>query len=86
MLYTFYPPLLASGWYYLGAFLLIGGSLIWVVLMILNMAAWKRDNAGPGPLPMFAITATAILWAWAAAGVLLELACILLPRALAGAI
>jgi cytochrome c oxidase subunit 1 len=53
-----------------------------VVLMILNMAAWKRDNPGaPVPLPMFAITATAILWAWAAAGVLLELICILLPRA-----
>ncbi len=82
VLYTFYPPLLASGWYYGGAFLLIAGSMIWVVLMILNMAAWKRDNPGaPVPLPMFAITATAILWAWAAAGVLLELICILLPRA-----
>jgi cytochrome c oxidase subunit 1 len=82
VLYTFYPPLLASGWYYGGAFLLIAGSMIWVVLMIFNMAAWKRDNPGvPVPLPMFAITATAILWAWAAAGVLLELVCILLPRA-----
>jgi cytochrome c oxidase subunit I len=28
VLYTFYPPLLASGWYYGGAFLLIGGSMI----------------------------------------------------------
>jgi cytochrome c oxidase subunit 1 len=82
VLYTFYPPLMASGWYYGGAFLLIGGSMIWVVVMILNMTAWKRDNPGrPVPLPMFAITATAILWAWAAAGVLLELVCILLPRA-----
>jgi cytochrome c oxidase subunit I len=82
VLYTFYPPLLASAWYYAGAFLLIGGSMIWVVLMIVNMSAWKRDNPGrPVPLPMFAITATAFLWAWAASGVLLELACILLPRA-----
>jgi cytochrome c oxidase subunit 1 len=82
VLYTFYPPLMASGWYYGGAFLLIGGSMIWVVVMILNMTAWKRDNPGrPVPLPMFAITATAILWAWAAAGVLLELIGILLPRA-----
>ena len=81
-LYTFYPPLLASAWYYGGAFLLIGGSMIWVVLMIHNMAAWKRENPGrPVPLAMFAITATAILWAWAAAGVLLELGGILLPRA-----
>jgi cytochrome c oxidase subunit I len=82
VLYTFYPPLLASGWYYVGAFLLIGGSMIWVVLMIVNMAAWKRDNPGqPVPLAMFATTATAYLWAWAATGVLLELSCILIPRA-----
>src|SRR5713226_8321994 len=83
VLYTCYPPLLASGWYYAGAFLLIGGSMIWVVLMVVNMAAWKRDNPGrPVPLAMFAISATAILWAWAASGVLLELVGILLPRAL----
>ena len=82
VLYTFYPPLLASAWYYGGAFLLIGGSMIWVVLMILNTVVWKRDNPGrPVPLPMFAITATAILWAWAAVPTLLELAGILLPRA-----
>jgi cytochrome c oxidase subunit 1 len=82
VLYTFYPPLLASAWYYVGAFLLIGGSMIWVVLMVVNMAGWKRDNPGrPVPLAMFAITATALLWAWAATGVLIELAGILLPRA-----
>lgn len=82
VLYTFYPPLLASPWYYLGAFLLIGGSMIWVALMVINMTGWKRDNPGqPVPLAMFAITATALLWAWAAAGVLTELAGILLPRA-----
>jgi cytochrome c oxidase subunit 1 len=83
VLYTFYPPLLASTWYYAGVFLLIGGSMIWVVLMIYNMAAWKRDNPGqPVPLAMFAMTATAILWAWAASGVLVELVTILLPRSL----
>ncbi|MBV8360806.1 MAG: cbb3-type cytochrome c oxidase subunit I [Deltaproteobacteria bacterium] len=82
VLYTFYPPLLASPWYYLGAFLLIGGSMIWVVLMNLNMIGWKRDNPRrPVPLAMFAITATADLWAWGASGVLIELISILLPRA-----
>jgi cytochrome c oxidase subunit I len=83
VLYTFYPPLLASAWYYGGAFLLVGGSMAWVVLMVINMMAWKRDNPGsPVPLAMFAITATALLWAWAASGVLIELVGILLPRAL----
>jgi len=82
VLYTFYPPLLGSACYYGGAFLLVAGSMIWVVLMVLNMTAWKRDNPGrPVPLPMFAITATAILWAWTASGVLLELGGILLPHA-----
>jgi cytochrome c oxidase subunit I len=82
VLYTFYPPLLASPWYYSGVFLLIGGSMIWVVLMIVNMAAWKRDNPGkPVPLAMFAITATALLWAWTASGVLVELLGVLLPSA-----
>ncbi|MFZ2136682.1 MAG: cbb3-type cytochrome c oxidase subunit I, partial [Xanthobacteraceae bacterium] len=83
VLYTFYPPLLASPWYYFGAFLLIGGSMIWVVLMIYNMSTWKRDNPGqPVPLVMFAITATAILWAWGASGVLIELLFVLIPHAL----
>ena len=83
VLYTFYPPLLGSTWYYLGTLLLIGGSMIWVVLMICNMAAWKHDNPGqPVPLAMFAITATALLWAWSASGVILELIGVLLPRGL----
>src|SRR5258707_3816684 len=82
VLYTFYPPLLGSVWYYLGATLLIGGSMIWVVLMIVNMAGWKRDNPDkPVPLAMFAITATAVLWAWSASGVELEMVGIVLPRA-----
>ena len=82
VLYTFYPPLLGSTWYYCGATLLIGGSMIWVVLMVVNMMAWKRDNRGqPVPLAMFAITATALLWAWAASGVELEMIGVVLPRA-----
>ena len=81
VLYTFYPPLLGSVWYYCGATLLIGGSMIWVVLMIVNMAAWKRDHPGqPVPLAMFATTATALLWAWAALGVELEMIGVVLPR------
>ncbi len=83
VLYTFYPPLLASTWYYFGVLMLIGGSMIWVALMVYNMALWKRDNPGrPVPLAMFAITATAILWAWAASGVIIELLFVLFPRAL----
>jgi cytochrome c oxidase subunit 1 len=83
VLYTFYPPLLGSVWYYLGVLLLVGGSMIWVVLMIYNMGTWKRDNPGqPVPLAMFAITATALLWAWTVSGVTIELLGVILPAAL----
>jgi cytochrome c oxidase subunit 1 len=81
--YTFYPPLLASIWFYLGVFLLVAGSMVWVVLMILNMHAWKREHAGePVPLAMFAITATAYLWVWSASGVAAELLGVIAPAAL----
>jgi cytochrome c oxidase subunit 1 len=83
VLYTFYPPLLASAWYYFGVLLLFGGSMVWVALMVYNMAAWKRDNPGrPVPLVMFAITATALLWAWAASGTIIELLGVVIPQAL----
>jgi cytochrome c oxidase subunit I len=83
VLYTFYPPLLASAWYYLGVLLLFGGSMVWVALMIYNMAAWKRDNpCRPVPLAMFAITATALVWAWAASGTIIELLGVVIPQAL----
>ena len=62
VLYTFYPPLIGNPFYYIGVVLVVGGSWIWVALMSINMAAWKRDNPGqPVPLAMFAITATAFL-------------------------
>jgi cytochrome c oxidase subunit 1 len=82
VLYTFYPPLLASAWYYTGVFLVVAGSMVWVVLMIVNMIAWKRDNRGePVPLAMFAITATAYLWVWSASGVAAELIGVIGPAA-----
>jgi cytochrome c oxidase subunit 1 len=82
VLYTFYPPLLASAWYYTGVFLVVAGSLVWVALMIVNMLAWKRDHRGaPVPLAMFAITATAYLWVWSASGVAAELVGVIGPAA-----
>ena len=82
VLYTFYPPLLASAWYYIGLALLVGGSMVWVVLMVVNMATWKRAHPGePVPLAMFGIAITALLWAWSAAGVVVEIVAILLPQA-----
>ena len=83
VLYTFYPPLTADVWFYVGLVGLFGGSWIWAVLMIRQMACWKRMHAGvPVPLAMFAITATAWLWLWTGVGVGSEIVFQILPHAL----
>jgi cytochrome c oxidase subunit 1 len=83
VLYTFYPPLIGSSFYYIGIVLVVVGSWIWVALLSLNLYRWKRDNPGKTvPLPMFMITAGSYLWAWTAVGAALELLFQILPVAL----
>ena len=83
VLYTFYPPLIGSAFYYLGVVLVVVGSWIWVALMSLNLWAWKRDHPGePVPLAMFANVAGSLLWGWTAVGAALELILQILPVAL----
>src|SRR3981081_4153528 len=80
VLYTFYPPLIASPFYYGGVLLVFAGSWIWAGLMIRAMAAWKRERPGQAvPLAMFATVANAILWLWTLVGVVVELVFQLLP-------
>jgi cytochrome c oxidase subunit I len=40
VLYTFYPPLIGSPFYYIGIVLAVLGSWIWVALMSINLAVW----------------------------------------------
>ena len=83
VLYTFYPPLVASPGYYLGVVLVVVGSWIWVALMSLNAWAWKRDHPGaPIALVMFGTLAGAYLWAWTSLGAALELLLQILPASL----
>ncbi|HWP01488.1 MAG TPA: b(o/a)3-type cytochrome-c oxidase subunit 1 [Methylococcus sp.] len=83
VLYTFYPPVQASFWFYLGATLLVVGSWFWVAVMLLMFAGWKRTRPGENvPLPMFATAANAILWLWTSIGVALEAVFQLLPWSL----
>ncbi|MGE5539269.1 MAG: cbb3-type cytochrome c oxidase subunit I [Gemmatimonas sp.] len=82
VLYTFYPPLTGSAFYYIGIILVVVGSWIWCGLMILAMAQWKRANPGaPVPLPMFATVANAVMWLWTTVGVAAELLFQVLPAA-----
>jgi cytochrome c oxidase subunit I len=83
VLYTFYPPLTASPWFYIGLVLVVAGSWIWCVLMLVAMREWKRENPGrPVPLAMFATVANAILWLWTTAGMAAEVVFQILPAAL----
>jgi cytochrome c oxidase subunit 1 len=83
VLYTFYPPLIGSPFYYIGIVLVVVGSWIWVGLMAVNLRAWRRRNVGqPVPLAMYANVAGAYLWAWTAVGAALEILFQILPVAL----
>ena len=83
VLYTFYPPLTGSAWYYGGIVLVVLGSWVWVALMIFNLAGWKRQNRGePVPLAMFMTVASALVWLWTSFGVTTEIVAYILPVAL----
>ncbi len=83
VLYTFYPPMLASPFYYLGVVLVVVGSWVWVALMYVNLRAWKKDNPGAAiPLAMFGNVAGAYLWAWTSVGAAVEVLVLILPASL----
>ncbi len=80
VLYTFYPPMLASSAYYLGVVLVVVGSWVWVVLMSINLRAWKKEHPGERvPLAMFGNVAGAYLWAWTSVGAASEVLVLILP-------
>ncbi|HJV73080.1 MAG TPA: cbb3-type cytochrome c oxidase subunit I [Noviherbaspirillum sp.] len=83
VLYTFYPPMIANVFYYIGVVLVVVGSWVWVALSSINLHYWKKDNPGkPIPLAMFANVAGAYLWAWTSVGAASELLLLILPVAL----
>ena len=47
VLYTFYPPLTASPWFYIGLVFVVAGSWIWCVLMLIAMREWT-ERRGEG--------------------------------------
>jgi cytochrome c oxidase subunit I len=81
VLYTFYPPMLGSPYYYLGILLAVIGSWIWIGLMVWHFRRWKVDHPGlPVPLAMFATTVGALLWGWTSLGAGSEIAFLILPN------
>ena len=83
LLYTFYPPMIGSPFYYLGVVLVVVGSWIWVALMSINLRAWRKQNPGATiPLAMFGNVAGAYLWAWTSVGAAVEILVLILPASL----
>ena len=83
VLYTFYPPLTATAWFYIGLVLVVVASWVWCLIMILAMRSWKSANPGQAvPLVMFATVANAVMWLWTTVGVAAELLFQVIPAAL----
>lgn len=80
VLYTFYPPMTASAWFYIGLVLVVASSWVWCVLMLVAMGRFKRDHPGvPVPLAMYATVANAVMWLWTTVGVAAEIVFQILP-------
>lgn len=83
LLYTFYPPLQGSPLFYIGAALLVVGSLIIGVQVIVIWTLWKRQHPGQvTPIVTFMSVATWMMWAIASLGLVVEVVFLLIPWSL----
>ena len=83
VLFTFYPPLTANVFFYIGLVLVVVASWVWCLLMLIAMRDWKLENPGaPVPLAMFATVANAVMWLWTTIGVAAQLLFQVMPAAL----
>jgi len=83
VLYTFYPPEMATPIFYIGATLLVVGSWFWVADMIISVVKWKKVNPGkPVPVIMFGTVINALLWIWTSIWVASEVIFQLIPASL----
>lgn len=70
VLYTFYAPLQASGWYYVGLALFVVGTWISSFALIGHYVVWRKANKGKfSPLFAFMTITTLIMWLIACLGV-----------------
>ncbi|ASS74126.1 cytochrome C [Tumebacillus algifaecis] len=80
VLYTFYAPLKASPWFYIGAALLIVGTWVAALGMFSAYRRWRKNNPGKmSPLFAFMSIATLVLWMIATLGVAAEVLFQLIP-------
>ncbi len=74
VLYTFYAPLKASPWFYIGATILVLGTWVVAYEIFENVVYWRKTNPGkPVPLVVFCAAATFVMWIVATLGVVAEM-------------
>jgi cytochrome c oxidase subunit I len=74
VLWTFYPPLKGSAFFYLGMTLVALGSLLPLPILLGLRARWKATHPGAlTPLVTYMSTTTMLLWLLTAAGAVIEL-------------
>lgn len=82
VLFTFYPPLKANGFYYLGLTLVVAGTWLLLVNMALTYTAWRKENPNVRmPLAGFMCIITMTMWTIATIGIASEMLFLLIPWA-----
>ena len=83
VLYTFYAPLQAHPFYYLGLALFIVGTWLAGIDWFRSWWAWKKENPDERiPLPTFMALTTTLFWILSSAGVAVSVLVFLLPWSL----
>jgi len=83
VLYTFYSPLQASTFFYLGAVLLVVSTWLVSLNQMLTVRSWRKDHPGERlPLLAFVSLLTFLMWDLASLGVAVEVVGFLLPWSL----
>jgi cytochrome c oxidase subunit 1 len=83
VMFTFYPPLKADFFYYLGLTLVVAGSWLLLLNLALTLRAWRADNPGKRtPLAAFMAIITMTMWTLSTIGIASEMIFLLLPWSL----
>lgn len=80
VLYTFYPPMKASPFFYIGLVLVVVGSWVAGYGYYFTYGAWRKENTGQRtPFIALAAIITMVMWQIATLGVAIELLWLVIP-------
>ncbi len=83
VLFTFYPPLQASPFFYIGLTLVVVGSWVAGWSMFLTYRAWRKENPGvETPFIALASLITMVMWQFATVGIATEMLWLIIPWSL----